>query len=204
MIQQATWLLARRAAMAVDPHSLDLIAEIDRSARASAEITGQLLSFSRQQHLDPVAVNMAAFLREIQPTLQRIVGSGVVLALEAGEELPPVWVDPRQLTAALLNLASNSRDAMGRSGTLTIRVARESDTRVRIDIRDTGSGMSAEVLARATDPFFTTKAVGAGSGLGLSMVDGFARQSGGELRLHSEQGGGTTITLILPVALTRA
>jgi signal transduction histidine kinase len=186
--------------MAVDPHSLDLIAEIDRSTRASAEITGQLLSFSRQQHLDPVAVNLAAFLRDIQPTLQRIVGTTVLLTIEASDDLPPVWVDTRQLTAALLNLASNGRDAMGRSGTLTIRVSRETDTRVRIDVRDTGSGMSAEVLARATDPFFTTKAVGAGSGLGLSMVDGFARQSGGELRLQSGQGGGTTVTLVLPMA----
>ena len=200
VIQQAAWLLARRAAMAVDPHSLDLIAEIDRSTRASAEITGQLLSFSRQQHLDPVAVNLAAFLRDIQPTLQRIVGTTVLLTIEASDDLPPVWVDTRQLTAALLNLASNGRDAMGRSGTLTIRVSRETDTRVRIDVRDTGSGMSAEVLARATDPFFTTKAVGAGSGLGLSMVDGFARQSGGELRLQSGQGGGTTVTLVLPMA----
>jgi signal transduction histidine kinase len=200
VIQQAAGLLARRAAMAVDPPSMDLIAEIDRSTRASAEITGQLLSFARQQHLAPCALRLVPFLREILPTLQRIVGALVTVSTEASDSVPPVWVDPRQLTAALLNLSANSRDAMDGRGRLEIRVSRESARRVRIEVSDTGCGMTREVLARVTDPFFTTKAVGSGSGLGLSMVDGFVRQSGGEMQLRSEPGRGTTVSLLLPVA----
>ena len=200
VIQQAAGLLARRAAMSVDPPSMDLIAEIDRSTRASAEITGQLLSFARQQNLAPSALRLEPFLREIQPTLQRIVGAAVTVSTDVSDSVPPVWVDPRQLTAALLNLSANSRDAMGGSGSLDVRVSADGARRVRIAISDTGAGMTPEVLARVTDPFYTTKAVGSGSGLGLSMVDGFVRQSGGEMQLRSEPGRGTTVSLLLPVA----
>ena len=141
---------------------------------------------------------MTPFLREIQPMLQRIVSPEMTLRIDVSDEQLVARIDPRQFTASLLNLSANARDAMQPGGTLTIRVGREGAGRLRIDVSDDGCGMGAQVLARATDPFFTTKAVGSGSGLGLSMVDGFVRQSGGELRLRSEPGRGTTVTLILP------
>ena len=134
------------------------------------------------------------------PELQRVAGPSVGIALDVDRAAPAVWVDQRQLTAALASLVANGRDALGAAGSLTIRVSAQEPARTRIEVIDEGCGMSAEVLARSTEPFFTTRAVGAGAGLGLSMVDGFVRQSGGELRFASEPGRGTTVTLLLPAA----
>jgi signal transduction histidine kinase len=115
---------------------------------------------------------------------------------------PVAWADQRLLTAALLNLVSNARDAMSGGGTVSIQAATDVNRRIRLDVIDEGCGMTPEVLARAVEPFYSTKAVGSGSGLGLSVVEGFASQSGGALAIQSESNRGTTVSLWLPAAAT--
>ena len=122
------------------------------------------------------------------------------MSLDIRGGLPAAWVDRRQLTAALLNVAANARDAMLHGGRFTVRAYSEDGRWIRIDMTDEGCGMAPEVLAHAIEPFYSTKAVGHGSGLGLSMVEGFATQSGGSLALVSELNRGTTVSLWLPTA----
>lgn len=200
VIQQAAGLLRQRVEAAGDGVSCTLVAEIDRSSRSSAEVTAQLLSFARQQHLNPCALSLGPYLAETLPTLQKMAGDAVRVEVDMPEPVRAAWADPRQLTAALLNLVANGRDSMPGGGKVVVRVSASGADQVRIDVADQGGGMPQDVLARATEPFFTTKNVGHGSGLGLSMVDGFVTQSGGRLLLHSELGVGTTVTLLLPVA----
>ncbi len=193
------------------------LAEMTRSAaERGAELTNRLLAFARRQALDPKATDVDALLGAMAAMLQRTLGEHVEIVLAPGQGVPPALVDAGQLENAILNLGINARDAMAGGGQLTIetasvfleRGAAETDadlvpgTYVMISVTDTGSGMSAEVLARAFDPFFTTKEVGKGSGLGLSMVYGFAKQSRGHVRIHSEPGRGTTVRLYLPPAVT--
>jgi PAS domain S-box-containing protein len=186
-----------------DARSTRLIDGALTAADRAKTLVHRLLAFSRRQHLEPRAVNVAAVLDTLRDLIARSLGPGIDLRFEIEPDLPPAHVDPNQLELALLNLAVNARDAMGEEGVLTIS-ATQNDWRdgrcIRIAVTDTGAGMDAKTLARAAEPFFTTKEVGRGTGLGLSSVKGLAEQSGGEFLLESEVGRGTTAILCLPIA----
>lgn len=169
-----------------------------RAGRRGERLTSHLLSFSRKQALRPVVLDLAPLMHELARTLGRTLGRDIAISVKIQSYLPPAFVDPAHLDSALLNLALNARDAMPKGGTLHLEASEDQDS-VLITVSDTGAGMSPEVLARACEPFFSTKGV-KGSGLGLSMVQGFAAQSGGELFLHSRVGEGTSISLRLPTA----
>ncbi|HEY7576034.1 MAG TPA: ATP-binding protein, partial [Acetobacteraceae bacterium] len=180
------------------------------TSRAAA-LTHRLLAFARRQTLDPKPTNANRLVAAMEDLVQRTVGPTVKVETVLAIGLWTTLCDPNQLESALLNLCINARDAMPEGGRLTIetanswideRGARARDMQpgqyVAICVSDTGTGMPPEVLSRAFDPFFTTKPAGRGTGLGLSMVYGFARQSGGQTRLYSEVGSGTTVRLYLP------
>lgn len=190
----------------------DLARNVGFAARKGADLTSGLLSFARQQPLAPITLDMVAVFAEMDSLLHRILPAYVTLNTTLTPDLWLVEADPTQLNAALLNLCVNAADSMPEGGRITLEsrnwVIGEDQALadpeivtgdfVRIDITDTGHGMTPEVLARAFDPFFTTKPLGKGSGLGLSMVWGFAKQSGGHAKIQSEPGLGTTVTLFLP------
>jgi PAS domain S-box-containing protein len=188
----------------------ELIESALGAANRGASLVQRLLAFSRRQELRPAALDLPAKLRELTPLLRTTLGEKIALAFDLAAELPPPRVDAAQFESALLNLAINARDAMVDGGRLSIRaepatVAREEGELARgayvvLTVEDTGSGIPEDVLSRVFEPFFSTKPVGQGSGLGLSMVYGFARQSGGTVRIASEPGCGTRVTLWLPVA----
>lgn len=187
------------------------------SLASAKELTQRLLAFSRQQPLDPRPTDINELVGEIANLVSRTSGGEIVVDGRLEECLGQAMVDPRQLESALMNLALNARDAMPSGGTLTIATqnvelsARFTDTLdevdpgdyVMISMTDTGGGMKPDVAERAFEPFFTTKDVGEGSGLGLSMVYGFLKQSRGHIALDSQPGKGTTITLYLPRATGR-
>ncbi|WP_406918439.1 ATP-binding protein [Klebsiella pneumoniae] len=179
-----------------------------KAAERGALLTQRLLAFSRKQALHPQAVAMAPLLENLSELMRHSLPATLSLEIEAQS---PAWIDVGQLENALINLVMNARDAMaGRGGVIKIRtwnqrVTRSSGQRqdmVALEVIDHGSGMSQAVKARVFEPFFTTKATGSGSGLGLSMVYGFVRQSGGRVALESAPGQGTTVRLQLPRALT--
>ncbi len=188
-----------------------LVQAITRASRRGAELTQRLLAFSRQQTLQPKPTDLPALVASMTDLLQRTLRETIEIETVAREGLALVMADPGQIENALLNLAINARDAMPDGGKLTIEcdnayldedyVARNPEAiagdYVVLAVSDTGSGMSAEVKAHAFEPFFTTKEVGQGSGLGLSMVYGFAKQSGGHVTIYSEEGQGTTVKLYL-------
>ena len=188
----------------------------EQAAERAAALIRQLMAFARREDLTPVVVGPARVLEEVDQMLRRSVGTGVTLSLRAGADTWPVLTDPHRLEIALLNLAVNARDAMEGAGSLAIEarnVAAGSDLpegldpeqdHVVVSVRDSGPGMPPEVLARASEPFFTTKPRGEGTGLGLAMVHGFARQSGGVFRLLSAPGEGTTAEIWLPRAAGEA
>ena len=185
-----------------------------RSARAAAErgarLTHQLLAFSRKQRLAPTPLDLNRLVSEASDLLFRTIGATVRIETVLTEGLWSALVDPTQIELVLLNLAINARDAMPAGGRLTIRTANvgRSDTPpdlrpgdyVLISVVDSGEGMTEEILSKAVEPFFTTKEIGKGSGLGLSMVHGMATQSGGGLRIDSRVGRGTTVNVYLPRA----
>jgi CheY-like chemotaxis protein/two-component sensor histidine kinase len=173
-----------------------------RSAQRGASLTHQLLSFARKQMLMPRPVAVAPILEDLRALLSRTIGPHIVIEQSVAPSLPEIFVDPDQLQTALVNLGINAAHAMVDGGRLSIEARLEpardrADAPVVIAISDTGCGMDAATLAQATDPFFTTRGP-AGSGLGLPMVQGFARQSGGDLRLSSLPGLGTRVELSLP------
>ena len=182
------------------------------AARRAAALTQRLLAFSRRQTLDPRPTDLNRLIAGMEDLLRRTVGPSVTMEVVQAGGLWPTRVDPSQLENALLNLCINARDAMSPAGgRLTIETAnkwldahhaRERELPpgqyVSLCVTDTGTGMSPEVIARAFDPFFTTKPVGQGTGLGLSMIYGFVRQSGGQVRIYSEVGHGTTMCVYLP------
>ena len=182
------------------------------SANRAAALTHRLLAFSRRQPLEAKAVDANALVRAMEELLRRTLGESVVLQSVETPDLWPTLCDPHQLENALLNLAINARDAMPDGGRLTIEtanatlddayVAREPGVApgpyVVVSVSDTGTGMPPEVVARAFDPFFTTKPIGQGTGLGLSMIYGFVKQSDGHIKIYSEPGQGTSIKLFLP------
>jgi signal transduction histidine kinase len=181
------------------------------AAKRAAVLTQRLLAFSRRQTLDPRPVNLNRLVAEMEELVRRTVGPAIDMEVVGAGGLWLTLVDPGQLENALLNLCINARDAMPDGGRLTIetanrwlddRAARDRDLPpgqyVSLCVTDTGTGMTPEVASKAFDPFFTTKPVGQGTGLGLSMIYGFARQSGGQVRIYSELGIGTTLCIYLP------
>ena len=192
--------------------------EVDRYVMAAqgalkraAALTHRLLAFSRRQTLDPQPANPNRLLLGLEELVRRTMGPGIKVEVVGTSGAWPIFVDPNQLENAVLNLCINARDAMPDGGKLTIeaankwldeRAARDQDLPigqyVSICVTDTGTGMPPDVVAKAFEPFFTTKPLGEGTGLGLSMVYGFARQSGGQVRIYSEVGQGTTMCLYLP------
>ncbi len=181
------------------------------AAKRAAALTHRLLAFSRRQTLDPKPTNVNRLATGMQELIQRTVGPNISVEVVGASGLWPALVDPSQLENALLNLCINARDAMPDGGRITIETAnRWLDERASIKrvipegqylslcVTDTGVGMSPEVVARAFEPFFTTKPIGEGTGLGLSMIYGFAQQSGGQVRIYSEIGLGTTVCIYLP------
>ena len=197
-----------------------IVSHIDNAASAAdraAALTHRLLAYARKQPLDPRRLDVNALVGSVHALLERSLGEQVILDLHLEPDLWPCHVDQTQLETAIINLAVNARDAMPGGGHLMIETgniamdesycAQHDDLTpgdyVQIAISDTGLGMPPEVLARALDPFFTTKDVGKGTGLGLSQVYGFLKQSGGHLNLYSEEGKGTTVKLYLPRATAR-
>jgi len=182
------------------------------SANRAAALTHRLLAFSRRQPLDPKPVGANPLVGSMEDLLRRTLGENIELEMVLAGGLWPTFCDANQLESAILNLAINARDSMPDGGKLTIETCntrldgpyakRASDILpgqyVCVAVTDTGTGMDADVVERAFDPFFTTKAIGQGTGLGLSMIYGFARQSGGYAKIYSEVGSGTTIKLYLP------
>jgi len=170
-------------------------------AQRAIGITRQLLAFSRRQALEPKVLDVNAFISNLAPLIRQTLGEKTPSKLELGSDLWPVMCDPDQLETVLLNLVINSRDAMPQGGTLTLATenrGRPEDGQVVVTVRDTGAGMSANVIKYAFEPFFTTKDVGHGTGLGLAQVHGFMRQSDGFVTIQSEPGRGTAIVLCFP------
>jgi signal transduction histidine kinase/CheY-like chemotaxis protein len=194
------------------------IGELDRyingalgATRRAAALTQRLLAFSRRQTLDPKPVNLNTLTGEMLDLVSRSVGPSIQVEMVGAASLWPTFVDAGQLENALLNLCVNARDAMPAGGKLTIETANRwmdqvaarplglsAGQYVSLCVSDTGAGMSPDIVARAFDPFFTTKPIGQGTGLGLSMVYGFAAQSGGSTRIYSEVGKGTMVCIYLP------
>jgi PAS domain S-box-containing protein len=189
------------------------VSEVDRyiesaqsGASRAAALTHRLLAFARRQTLEPRYTDVAALVAQMRDLLDRTVGPEIEIRTDYGENVWPSMCDSNQLENAILNLCINARDAMPEGGVLTIATANASLTEpdlphgdyVALSVTDTGTGMEPDVLKHALDPFFTTKPTGQGTGLGLSMVYGFATQSGGQVRLSSRVGEGTTIRIYLP------
>jgi len=198
--------------LGVDRESqLRAIAGMERAAERGANLTQQLLAFARQQPIKPSAMNLNRTLTGFEAVLRRAIPSSMHLALRLGPNVPDIMADVTQLEAAVLNLVVNARDAMENGGTITILVdvvdgipdgECAAGSYVRLRVRDTGSGMTEEVIGRAVEPFFTTKGVGKGTGLGLSQAYGLAQQANGDLRIQSELGVGTEISLYFPALET--
>jgi signal transduction histidine kinase/CheY-like chemotaxis protein len=195
-----------------------LIANAARGAQRAAMLTQRLLAFARRQPLDPRPINVGQLIGGMSDFFRRTLGENIGLDIVGGADLWQVEVDPSQMEAAILNLVVNAKDAMAGKGKLTIETGNafidQSYSRqnadipvgnyVQISVSDTGSGMSREVQEKAFDPFFTTKEPGQGTGLGLSQVYGFVRQSGGRVKIYSTVGEGTTVKIHLPRALVIA
>ncbi len=208
-IAGACSLLRRRPS---DSHEVDRIVSIVLAAtdRGSA-VTRRLLAFSRRDQLRPEVVDLEALLVDLRELLNHTLGDRVGVELGLAKELPKLFADRMQLETVLINLATNARDAMPGGGTITITADREAGNgeaseiaelpkggMIRISVVDTGIGMDANTLARAVEPFYTTKGLGKGTGLGLSMAKGFTEQSGGGLVISSRPSEGTAVTMWLP------
>lgn len=194
-----------------NPALLNQVEPALEAGKRGAQLVQRLLSFSRQQPLRPVVINIRTLIEDIVPLLQRSLSSRIQLETSFDGDPLIARIDAHQLENALLNLAVNARDAMPDGGKLAIRTHHvhlgESASRaydvvegdyIQIDVADTGAGMEPEILSRIFEPFFTTKDFGRGSGLGLSMVYGFVKQSGGGISVTSEPDQGTTMSLVLP------
>jgi signal transduction histidine kinase len=193
--------MLRRPALADDKRVRYAEAVVQASARAAA-LTGQLLAFARRQPLRPEIIEVNDLIRDMTDLLDRTLGERIAVKTALSAQACTIEADRAQLESALLNVAVNARDAMADGGLLTIRTATFSEAgsgrMIAVSVSDSGHGMDEDTLARAFEPFFTTKATGKGTGLGLSQVYGFASQSGGDVRIDSVPGEGTTVTLLLP------
>ena len=218
VIQGNLQVLEELPAVAGDDHARLLVAAAARASHRGADLTGKLLAFSRRQMLSPTAVDVQAMVQSLADMLRRTLDQRIRLQVEPALDPPACQADPGQLESALLNIAINARDAMPAGGALSFRVSRcdrlppalcepfeiadaDAGGFVSIAITDSGAGMSEAVKERAFEPFFTTKEVGRGTGLGLSTVYGFVKQSRGAVALDSAPGRGTTVTLYLPQAV---
>ena len=191
--------------------------QIRRAAEQASALPRQLLAFSRKQVLEPKLIDLHEVVSEATGMIRLLLGGSVELITELTARVPAVVADPTQIESVLVNLATNARDAMPEGGTLTIstrsvdvdeRTARENDARpgryVVVSVSDSGEGMDAETLSRVFEPFYTTKGVGKGSGLGLASAYGITRQSGGYIQAHSKPGHGSTFDVHLPLAVATA
>jgi len=207
--------LVRRRLEANHTHDVPrLLDAATTSAQRATALTHRLLAFARRQSLDIRPNDVNRLVASMEDLLNRTLGERVELRCMLADRAWPALTDANQLESALLNLAINARDAMPQGGRLTVETVNveldeayaalheevQSGDYIALSVSDTGVGMSAETLSKAVDPFFTTKPVGEGTGLGLSVIYGFMKQSGGHLRLYSELGQGTTVTLYLPRA----
>ena len=210
-ISGALELIAMRLAQGRQADVDRYMAAAQDATRRAAALTHRLLAFSRRQTLDPRATDVAALIDGMTDLIQRTVGPAVAIDIVGEPALWPALVDASQLENALLNLCINARDAMPDGGRITIETANQRlDERaaraydmpageyLSLAVSDTGGGMSPEILSRVFEPFYTTKPIGQGTGLGLSMIYGFAQQSGGQVRIHSVEGQGTTVRVYLP------
>ncbi|MGF1623482.1 MAG: response regulator, partial [Alphaproteobacteria bacterium] len=192
----------------------DMIQDAQDAAGRGASLTQQLLAYSRRQPLEPQVLNVGGLVSDLTELLGRTLGETVEIRTRMPHDLWRARVDPRQLENAILNLALNARDAMPEGGRMTIegsnvildehyaeqQVEVSPGPYVMLAVTDTGTGMAPEVVDKALEPFFTTKAVGHGTGLGLSMVFGFVKQSNGHIKIYSEPGTGTSVKIYLPQA----
>jgi PAS domain S-box-containing protein len=197
-----------------DPNLRVLLQEAQSAADDGAKLTGQLLAFGRRQPLNPALVDVGQLVSSFSDLMRRTLGEAIEFRTVVSGTSNEALVDGSQLQNALLNLVINARDAMPRGGKLSLEISRvkldvdyaqmypnmRTGDFVLIAVTDTGSGMTQEVKEKAFEPFFTTKGAGAGTGLGLSMVYGFAKQSGGNIQIYSEPGQGTSVRMFLPAA----
>jgi PAS domain S-box-containing protein len=187
-----------------DPRQQRAISAIEAASKRGAALTSQLLTFARRQSVNPQPISVAERIQAIREVLDTGVGSSVGLSFDLDRELWPVTVDISEFETALVNLVINGRDAMPAGGVITITTYNLAADRaggedfVAISVADTGQGIAPDVLDKIFDPFFTTKPIGKGTGLGLSQVYGFAHQAGGTVRVESELGKGTKVTILLP------
>jgi len=196
------------------PDAEQLLQGALRSAQRGADLTQRLLAFSRRQTLNPEPVDINARITDMVPLLRHTMPATISLRTNIASDLPLVHIDPTQLESAIMNLAINARDAISNDGEIELassvvdssgipslpHTARRAEQYVLVTVTDTGTGMTEDVRDHVFEPFFTTKPVGAGSGLGLSMVYGFVTQSGGHVAIDSAQGKGTCVKLYLPIA----
>jgi PAS domain S-box-containing protein len=192
--------------------ALNDLAQIERAGERAASLTRQLLAFARREVIQPQVLDLDNVITAVQEMLHRTLGEHVALVTSLAGDLWPVLADPGQLEQVLVNLALNARDAMATGGTLTIdtsNITVDADTvaggsksrlgrNVRLRVSDTGTGMTADVIRHAFEPFYTTKRDGTGTGLGLATVYGIVAQADGHVQIYSEAGGGTTFTIMLP------
>ncbi len=216
VIQGNLQVLEELPAVSSDSYALQLVSAAARASKRGAELTGKLLAFSRRQVLQPNRVDVSAMLQSLSDMLRRTLDQRIRIEVEAPADCPAVMADPGQLESALLNIAINARDAMPEGGTLSFRCAlchempidlktdlgderaETPEAFVAISISDSGTGMPEAVKERAFEPFFTTKEAGRGTGLGLSTVYGFVKQSKGGIAIDSAPGTGTTVTMLIP------
>ncbi|MED5621894.1 PAS domain S-box protein [Ideonella sp. BN130291] len=215
VIQGNLQVLEELPAVADDAYAQQLVAAAARASRRGAELTGKLLAFSRRQVLQPAPVDLGAMLMSLSDMLRRTLDQRIRIEVDVSQALPPCLADPGQLESALLNIAINARDAMPDGGVLRFEAqpcaslpagvrgelddpSARDERFVAITIADTGTGMPEDVKERAFEPFFTTKEAGRGTGLGLSTVYGFVKQSRGAIAIDSVLGAGTRVTLYIP------
>ncbi len=191
------------------PELVEDAEEILRASEKAATLTAQLLAFSRKQVLKPEVIDLDVVVDRLTGMIRRLIGEDIEMILNSAGIPLPVKVDPGQIEQVILNVVANARDAMAHGGTLTITTTRGAKLGtngvdlpvgryVSLKFTDTGSGMSSEIITRAFEPFFTTKERGRGTGLGLSSVYGIVKQSGGDVRIVSHEGSGTTLEILLP------
>ena len=186
--------------LAKDPEGMADLAEIQRAGQRAAQLTRQLLAFSRKQYLNPQVISLNDAIREMVKMLQPILGPDIAVRTRFLDPLPPVRVDPGQMQQVLLNLAVNARDAMPSGGAIEISTQQDAG-RVRLTFADTGSGIPIEMQPYIFEPFFTTKPEGRGTGLGLAMVYGILKQSGGDITVESVPTEGTRFHVYLPAVV---
>jgi signal transduction histidine kinase/CheY-like chemotaxis protein len=204
--------LEKASSLSNDPKLQQRLSHMRLASERGAKLTAQLLAFSRRQRLEPRPFDANESLENMHDLLRSTLGGGITINVQFQQGIWPAFADPDQIELVVLNLVINARDAMDNEGTVTIATSNakvETSERpeepvagdyVMIGVTDTGTGMTREVLAKAFEPFFTTKEIGKGSGLGLSQVLGFAKQSGGGIRIDTRVGEGTSIEVYLPRA----